>query len=118
MKPIISPWTFYWIDVFVNIDCLFAIILFFGGILLGICILCLPILVDMFDEKAPKFLKKVTIAFVVFAIVGTFIPSKETMYTMLVAQNVTVENIEIATDVIKDSVDYIFDKFDGSEEQE
>lgn len=116
MTPIISPWVFYWIDVFENIGCLCAIILLVGSIILGVCILCLPMLVDIFDEKAPKFSKKVAITLIVFAIVGTFIPSKETMYTMLVAQNVTAENIEIATETIKDSVDYIFDKFNGGEE--
>lgn len=118
MKPIISPWVFYWIDVFKNIDCLCDIALLVGGIILGVCILILPIILDIFSDYTKmlfNILKKVAIAFVVFAIVGTFIPSKETMYTMLVAQNVTVENIEIATETIKDSVDYIFDKFDGGD---
>lgn len=32
------------------------------------------------------------------------------MYTMLVASQVTTENLEVASDVIQDSVDYIFDK--------
>ena len=46
-------------------------------------------------------------------VTGTFnliIPSQKTMYTMLVANFVTYENVETATESIKDSVDYIFEK--------
>ena len=45
-----------------------------------------------------------------------FIPTEETMYQMLVANYVTDKNIETATDVIKDSVDYIFEKIEEGEE--
>ena len=124
MTPIISPWVFYWIEVLENVSCLCGTLIFFGIILAGACIIFLPILIDTIDidvedftKIAPKILKKVVSIFIVIVIVGTFIPSKETMYTMLVAENVTVENLEVATDVIKDSVDYIFDKFDGGDEE-
>ncbi len=46
-----------------------------------------------------------------------FIPSQETMYKMLVTNYVTYENAEIATDAIKDSVDYIFDKLNLEEKE-
>lgn len=42
------------------------------------------------------------------------IPSKETIYKMLVSKYVTYENIDKATDTIKDGVDYIFEKLDGN----
>ena len=40
------------------------------------------------------------------------IPGKETCYKMLVASQVTDENIEKVENVIKDSVDYIFEKLE------
>lgn len=39
------------------------------------------------------------------------------MYQMLVANYVTDKNIETATDVIKDSVDYIFEKIEKAGEE-
>ena len=38
------------------------------------------------------------------------------MYTMLVSSYVTTDNLETATEVIQDGVDYIFDKLDSDEE--
>ena len=38
------------------------------------------------------------------------LPSKETCYKMMVASQITDTNIQKAEDVIKDSVDYIFEK--------
>lgn len=40
----------------------------------------------------------------------TFLPSEETCYKMMISAQVTEENINKAEDVIKDSVDYIFEK--------
>ena len=43
-------------------------------------------------------------------IVIPFIPSKETCYKMMVASQITDNNIQKAEDTIKNSVDYIFEK--------
>jgi hypothetical protein len=40
------------------------------------------------------------------------------MYTMMVANVVTYENVEIATDAIKDSVDYIVEVFEGGNDND
>ena len=40
------------------------------------------------------------------------LPSKKTCYQMMIASQVTEENVKKAEDVIKDSVDYIFEKID------
>lgn len=48
-------------------------------------------------------------------IVITFIPAKETCYQMMIASQVTDENIQSAEDVIKKSVDYIFEKLKESD---
>ena len=76
---------------------------------------------DSDDEIWESFIKwrKRTAITLVISILGlTFIPTKETMYKMLVANFVTYENVETATDAIKDSVDYIFEKLDGEDQQD
>ena len=40
------------------------------------------------------------------------IPSKQTMYTMLIADQVTPANIQYVGDTVEDCVDYMFDKVD------
>ena len=128
MTPIISPWVFYWIEVLESISVVVGAIFVVGLITLMVCSVVFFVSVlsesgynsDEENEKKIKtflnFAKKSITILVILQIAATFIPSKETMYTMLVAQNVTVENLETATDVIKDGVDYIFDKFGENDE--
>lgn len=113
MKPIINPWMFY------IVDCL-------DGLKM-LCILAVPVLVivigfltvkiDDFGRGEEKELKsarrtrKIVILFsILLLIVITFIPSKETCYKMMVASQITDNNIQKAEDTIKKSVDYIFEK--------
>ena len=122
--PIISPWIFYLISVF-NV---LKIILTIVSIALGFVVLVL--LISLFCELDShsynkqffeeckwinKCFKKIAIGFIVILLLLVVIPSQQTMYTMLVADNVTYENVEIATDTIKDGVDYIFEKLDGDD---
>lgn len=58
-----------------------------------------------------KFFKIFLPLDIIFSIVAVAIPSKDAMYKMMIAHYVTYENVEIATDVIQDSVDYIAEKF-------
>ena len=41
-----------------------------------------------------------------------FVPSRNTVIGMIVAKNVTYENVAKGTDVAKQSIDYIFDKIE------
>ena len=113
MKPIINPWMFY------LVDCL-------DGLKM-VCIISVPVLVivigfltatiDDFGRGKEKELKsairtrKIVIFFsILILIVIPFIPSKETCYKMMVSSQITDTNIQKAEDVIKNSVDYIFEK--------
>ena len=110
MKPIINPWLFY------LVDCLDG--------LKKLCILAVPLLVfvigyitftiDDFGRGDGKELirtRKIVILFSIsILIVIPFIPSKETCYKMMVASQITDNNIQKAEDTIKNSVDYIFEK--------
>ena len=113
MKPISNPWLFYLVDCLDGLKML--------------CILAVPLLVfvigyitftiDDFGRGEEKELKsarrtrKIVILFsILILIVIPFIPSKETCYKMMVSSQITDNNIQKAEDVIKDSVDYIFEK--------
>ena len=67
-------------------------------------------------ESFIKWRKRAAITLVISILGLVFIATKETMYQMLVANYVTDKNIETATDVIKNSVDYIFEKIEEGEE--
>lgn len=113
MKPIINPWLFYFVDCLdgVQIVCILVVIAFTFAI-----VLLTAIIHDLgWDEKeelkSAKRTRKIMIFFsILLLIVIPLIPSKETCYKMMVASQITDTNIQKAEDVIKDSVDYIFEK--------
>ena len=113
MKPIINPWLFY------LVDCLEGLKM--------VCIITVPVLVVVIgfltatiddlgrgeekELKSARRTRKIVILFsILLLIVITFIPSKETCYKMMVASQITDNNIQTAEDTIKNSVDYIFEK--------
>lgn len=113
MKPIINPWLFYLVDCLDDLKML--------------CILAVPLLIFVIgyltitiddlgrgeekELKAARRTRKIVILFsILLLIVIPFIPSKETCYKMMVASQITDNNIQKAEDTIKNSVDYIFEK--------
>lgn len=118
MKPIISPWLVYLIDLFDNLKGLLTIAL----ILLGIAAVVLSIIwficsVDYEQDENPivtckKHLKQSVIWLCVSGLLFTVIPSKDTMYKMIVLENVTTDNIQAIGKTGKDVVDYITDQID------
>lgn len=122
---IINPWIFYVIDVLSSLKgiTLTAIVItLFGSIGLGTYIVVYQSSYCYGEEdrhliaKLTKILKKVLIVLCIITGVYTVTPSEETMYKMLVAQYVTYENVDKATETIKDGVDYIFKKL-GKEDK-
>ena len=107
MKPIISPWLIYLIDLFDDLRELFGIA----------SILWLLSSMDYRQDEKPivtckKYLKKSVIWLCVSSLLFTTVPSKDTMYTMLVLDNVTTDNIQAIGKTGKDVVDYITDQID------
>ena len=120
MKPIISPWLIYLIDLFDNLKGLLtiALILLVCAIVV-ILIIWFVCFIDYHDERddnviivCKKHLKKLIIWLGISGLLFTAIPSKDTMYTMLVLENVTTENIQDIGKTGKDMVDYIVDQID------
>mgnify|MGYP000872595161 FL=1 len=120
MKPIISPWLIYLIDLFNNLKGLLNVILILlGCVIVGILIIWFVCFIDYKDEQddnviivCKKHLKKLIIWLGIIGLLFTAIPSKDTMYTMLVLENVTTDNIQAIGKTGKDVVDYITDQID------
>ena len=120
MKPIISPWLIYLIDLFNNLKGLLNVaLILLGCVVVGILIIWFVCFIDYKDEQddnviivCKKHLKKLIIWLGISSLLFTAIPSKDTMYTMLVLENVTTDNIQVIGKTGKDVVDYITDQID------
>lgn len=116
MKPIINPWLIYLINLFDNLNVLLSAVLF----LLGCAVATLLIIwffnsMDRNDNcivACKKCLKKLIIWLCVSSLLFTAIPSKDTMYTMIVLDNVTTDNVQAIGKTGKDVIDYITDQID------
>lgn len=124
---IINPWIFYLIDVLSTLKHNSAIIA--GVSILAFCATCLIAAIakseSHYDDDSArlaalsfKALKKILIVICVSAGIYTVTPSEETMYKMLVAQYVTYENVDKATESIKEGVDYIFKKLNKEDKKD
>ena len=114
--PIINPLIFYLTELLTYIDSVLNILVFI--IMVTLIILIITYFFDIYyqdeDESklAKKWLKKAIIGLIIIGLFAGIIPSKKTIYQMLAANYITYENVETASDIIKDNVDYIFEKLD------
>ena len=121
---IINPIYFYLANI---ADTVGSILLLFSLIaiaLIGlICVFWgLDNAVDIFnmddDEKATfKKFKKFMAISLIFLSIGIAIPSKRTCIEMLIASNVTYENVSETKEEVYEFVDYVVDKLDTSDEE-
>lgn len=128
MDPIVSPWLIYLISV-INSIRIFAFIL---GLVFSIPLLIyfvsdffnyinenilFPYQLDEYEKlkkRNSKQIKKYFILCLTFILVGLLIPSKETLITMLIANVITPDNINMSNELIKHNVqDYVNIIVDG-----
>lgn len=128
MDPIVSPWLIYLISV-INSIRIFAFIL---GLVFSIPLLIyfvsdffnyinentlFPYQLDEYEElkkRNSKQIKKYFILCLTFILIGLLIPSKETLITMLIANVITPDNINMSNELIKHNVqDYVNIIVDG-----
>lgn len=121
--PVINPWVFYLMSV---VDSL-SIAADIGTVVTGFTTIVFFILysIDVVDygadddntKRTQKILKPLAVVTIVFAAASIFVPSSKTITKMIVAQNVTYERVEVATDVVKDVYEDIMALFeDGGED--
>ena len=98
MIYIINPWIFYLISLSDTLKWatgILAIIAFIG--------------VWIFYDEKNKYAKRCFIVGCISLVICLFLPSKDICYKMLIASQVTTENIENAKETVKDVVDYIIE---------
>lgn len=116
-EPIIDPMIFYWMDILNNIKSLpfslFILLIIFSG---GACVTY----TDYSKEQAPvhrvvhRVAKRIAICLLILcpisASLSFFIPSKDTMYKMLIAKQVTPHTLQVTGETAEVIVDKISDK--------
>ena len=105
MEPIISPWIFYWMDVANAVKILMEVTttIFIVASLLS------PIWADEVEHPM-KIIKPMIAVAVVLMTLSVFVPSKDTMYKMLITSYVTPNNIELVGGSIDTALDKLTDK--------
>lgn len=114
MKPIISPWLFYFLNALGNINTIctslfiLSLIAIPVALIIGFAEECWTSVKDMLSR-----LKPVIIGYCIFLAVITVIPTKDTVYKMLVAKELTSDNLqyitEIAGNTAENVADYVID---------
>lgn len=115
MEPIISPWLVYLILISTSIKAVFATITIISLAIAFFIILYNFIEEDsmdrLYDSKTKKLNSsfKKLIAFIIFSsILATFIPTKETIIAMYIANMITPDNLNLANEVFKSNLkDYL-----------
>lgn len=116
-EPIIRPLWIYLLDVVNGLELAFVIIAVLVG--LGLCfgamMMGFSLSKDDYDDdyKFGKKVIKITLPIVlVCLLLIAAIPSQKTVYTMVIADQVTPANIQYVGNTVEDCVDYMFDKVD------
>ena len=113
--PIISPIWFYMMDISGKLNII-------TGIALSLCVAMVILFFVVYDELTENYFKKFSkyliISLSVSGFLFTIIPSQDTMMKMLIAQNITYERVEGGKEMVKDTVDYIFEKIDENKKGE
>lgn len=119
MEPIINPIWFYGIYVFDNVS-FFASLLFLVGVIAGVGV-GLETYFNAEESEIPKykrFFKKILVGLVVSGLISALVPDKTTIEKMIIAKNITPNNIELFGDTVKDGVDYVFEKINSLDNAE
>lgn len=102
MKPIISPWIIYLAS---RADALGTLFLIVTVVAFAICLIG-------FDYLTKNGFKLFISIGIISMILTVLTPTTETVYTMMVANEITSDNIQAVGKTGKDVVDYITDQID------
>jgi xanthine/uracil permease len=116
---IINPWVFYLLYLAVSVKVICAPFLIFFTFAIAVYSF-------VYDEtycgdKYPSpgtLLRKFKIPLILSVVLIVFVPTSETVYKMMIASQVTTENIDTAKETIQDVADYIVDAVKEIKEKE
>ena len=116
MTYYVEPSMFYWIEVFNSVKLLAGILMVVAFIGTVIVLLAMNEVDEEDEEDKAKCLHyaKITIAVLISTtLLFIFVPTKKTCIEMMIAKNITVENVNTTIDGTRELIDYIFDKVNG-----
>lgn len=123
MTPVISPWVFYAISAASSIVAVASVVAVVVGIAyliiksISIAALCEEGADDEGYIKVKNIAKHLGRIALVAIILSIIVPGEKTITKMIIAQNVTYERVEAATDVVQAVYEDIMDLFaEGKEE--
>lgn len=102
MKPIVSPWTIYFASRADTVGTLFLIV---AVAAFAICLIG-------FDDLTKNGFKLFISIGIISVILTVLTPTTETVYTMIVANELTSDNVQAIGKTGKDVIDYITDQID------
>lgn len=112
MKPIINPWLIYLAGI---CDPIKIVLGFFGFMLTIICIALLCFILSESltkdeEHKYLKYIKKTIIACISCIVLTIMIPSQQTVYTIVISNQITTDNIKLLGGTGKDIIEYLTDQ--------
>lgn len=116
--PIINPWLFYFMGVVDYLKTLLGLagLIYTAWLLIAIFNFSMEGLEG--DKDFWKEVKQYIITpLVVVATLFIFVPSKDTLTKMVIAEHITVDNYEFAKGEVTELIDYIFDKINGDDDK-
>jgi hypothetical protein len=110
MDYIIDPMWFYWLHVISGVQIFVWVLGMFAILGAVIAVIGWGVETEFDDDRAAGWRKvcaRCCIAAIPLTFIAIFIPSRETMISMMVAKYTTYSNAQLTVDAIKSAVDYI-----------
>lgn len=117
-QVIINPIWIYWLDVLESIKFVVGLVMIISFLIIGFYIIVIGATFEEYrdedeEKKFKNLVSKTKLAVCIWVsvlFISAFVPSKDTLIAMFIAKNVTVEKVVQGKEVVKDTVDYIFEK--------
>lgn len=116
MEPIVNPWFIYCISVIEHLRAFVGAVTFVA-VILDICIVVsalietddfIAVFYNREEKKIKPFIKLLIVVSIIFPLLLVFIPTKETIIAMYIANMITPDNLNIANEVFKSNLkDYV-----------
>ena len=116
MEPIVSPWLIYFVSIIENLHSFFEAVTFIVIatdiiITMGAFIESNDTIAVFYNRKEKKikpFIKLLIALTIICPLLVVFIPSKETIITMYIANMITPDNLNLANEIFKSNLkDYM-----------
>lgn len=122
MEPIVNPWFIYCISVIEHLRAFVGAVAFVA-IILDICIVvgafievddAVAVFYNREENKIKPFIKLLITVSIIFPLLSVFIPTKETIIAMYIANMITPDNLNFANEIFKSNLKDYMDIISGA----